>query len=201
MIAALRVERRLLPFLLLSAVLHGVLLALPPLRGAQAPPVAVLHHVIQATLQRSASSAEVSSPPAAVQEVAVRPARPGAARSGATAVRSPGGYVVVPEVSSNETPPVGERESASANELMEQARRAARTEAIRMEREVLRAPAPAAEQGDAYRASHGSHDRRFADGTVRVATRWGTSYCLKPPPEFARGGPGDGVTAPTNCPW
>lgn len=203
MIAAARAERRLLPFLLASALLHGVLLALHPLRGTKAPPVAVLHQALQATLQHSASSAEVLSPsrsPAA-RDAVVGPPRPSASRSGSAAVRSPGGYVVVPAVGSEATPPVGERESAAANELMEQARRAARVEAIRMEREVLRAPAPAGEGSDAYHASPGSRERRFADGTVRVNTRWGTSYCLKPPPEFARGGPGDGVTAPTNCPW
>jgi hypothetical protein len=45
-------------------------------------------------------------------------------------------------------------------------------------------------------------ETRLADGIVRVKTAWGTTYCLKMPPEYAyaSGGAVPGMAVPTNCP-
>lgn len=43
-------------------------------------------------------------------------------------------------------------------------------------------------------------ERRYADGMIKMVTPSGRAYCLKPPPEFARGGPAEALAVPTNCP-
>ncbi|MFA6445527.1 MAG: hypothetical protein WCV99_24595 [Sterolibacterium sp.] len=43
-------------------------------------------------------------------------------------------------------------------------------------------------------------EKRYADGLIRVTTESGKDYCLKPPPDFARGGPVELLAVPTNCP-
>jgi hypothetical protein len=40
----------------------------------------------------------------------------------------------------------------------------------------------------------------FASGMMRVVTRSGTTYCLKPKEAFARDGPVEPLSVPTNCP-
>jgi hypothetical protein len=43
-------------------------------------------------------------------------------------------------------------------------------------------------------------ETRFSDGMIKVVTASGSIYCLRPKPEFARGGPVDALSIPTNCP-
>jgi len=43
-------------------------------------------------------------------------------------------------------------------------------------------------------------ETRLANGLVKITTASGTSYCLQPPPESARGGPAPMLAVPTNCP-
>lgn len=46
----------------------------------------------------------------------------------------------------------------------------------------------------------GPGEHRYDDGMVKMVTPAGRVYCLKPPPEFARGGPTASLSVPTNCP-
>lgn len=44
-------------------------------------------------------------------------------------------------------------------------------------------------------------ETRLANGVVKIVTRSGSSYCLKPLPDIvARGGPAEPAVVPTNCP-
>ena len=43
-------------------------------------------------------------------------------------------------------------------------------------------------------------ERHYVDGLIKMVTPSGRVYCLKPPPEFARGGPTEALAVPTNCP-
>lgn len=45
-----------------------------------------------------------------------------------------------------------------------------------------------------------AEEKRLANGIVKVATAFGTTYCLKPPPDLPRHGPADAVAVPTTCP-
>lgn len=49
-------------------------------------------------------------------------------------------------------------------------------------------------------AKHSAGETRLANGLIRVTTASGTTYCLQPPPDFARGGPADMLSVPTTCP-
>jgi hypothetical protein len=205
MMVAARAEQRLLPFLLVSALLHGFLLVLGPPRGTTLPAAAV-HRALQATLHRFTVSGDIPTlRQAAAEELVARRARAGTGRSVATPARSPSGDGAEPNVRSEESTPHGEPYPVLASEVMEQVRRTARDEAIRIERTKSRqasaSAAPSDARADPSQPLRGPRERQFADGSVRIETAWGTSYCLKPPPEFARGGPGDGVTGPTNCSW
>ena len=43
-------------------------------------------------------------------------------------------------------------------------------------------------------------ETRFANGMMKVVTASGSVYCLRPMPGFARGGPVEPTSIPTNCP-
>lgn len=43
-------------------------------------------------------------------------------------------------------------------------------------------------------------EERLAGGLIRITTKSGRIYCLKPPPDMARDGPVAMQSTPTNCP-
>lgn len=43
-------------------------------------------------------------------------------------------------------------------------------------------------------------EKRFASGMIKVVTASGSVYCLQPKPTFARDGPVEPLSIPTNCP-
>lgn len=43
-------------------------------------------------------------------------------------------------------------------------------------------------------------EMRFTNGLIKITTESGRVYCLQSPPDFARGGPVDMLSVPTNCP-
>ena len=43
-------------------------------------------------------------------------------------------------------------------------------------------------------------ERRLTNGLIRIVSTDGRVYCLQPIPDFARGGPVEMLSPPTNCP-
>jgi hypothetical protein len=43
-------------------------------------------------------------------------------------------------------------------------------------------------------------ETQYANGLIKITTPSGHSYCFQPKAWYARGGPGDGTSIPTNCP-
>lgn len=93
---------------------------------------------------------------------------------------------------------------AAADALVASARRLARALPQRLTGMPPQAPPladrPFVDALDRALRQEAAGERRLAGGIVRVVTAWGSVYCLKPPPEFARGGPLEPLAVPTTCP-
>jgi len=95
--------------------------------------------------------------------------------------------------------------SPAAAQLIESARRLVRQytrEAVPGEKPLVspladRPAMPALERALRTRAAG---DTVLANGTIRVRTAAGTTYCLQPPPDILRNGPFEPMAVPSTCP-
>ncbi|WP_139379585.1 hypothetical protein [Zoogloea sp. LCSB751] len=213
--------RRLGPYLLVAALLHGLAglgLRLPDPAGTQVPPPLRLSWskppspaVVPLRQQPSESSPEpvstsgsrnlrgaVAIAPARVPRVAIpEPPAPAA--------------VTPPNPSAPAVEPV--RAPAGAD-LLEGARRMARDIGREAAREggvsgsavaVVRATPSAVDRAvlpelDRALRKRPAGEERLGGGILRITTESGRVYCLKPPSDLVRDGPVEPLAVPTNCP-
>lgn len=45
-----------------------------------------------------------------------------------------------------------------------------------------------------------AQEKLLANGTYKITTSAGTTYCLNEPPGYDRGGPGEAMRIPSTCP-
>lgn len=92
----------------------------------------------------------------------------------------------------------------SSDQLLETARKIAREEAKKIPPSLHERTgsddSPVLPELDRVLTQKSQREISFADGTTRVVTRFGTTYCLKPPPDFARSGIGAQLSVPLLCP-
>lgn len=187
-------ERRVAASLAAALALHLLaLLMLGPIRRPTAPaaawpaPVELRwHDAPRAAVVARAAQASAAQASAAQASTAQAPA---AAAAGENLQDSSGAPAAQP---------------AAADALVASARRLARALPQRLTGMPPPAPPladrPFLDALDRALRQEAAGERRLAGGIVRVVTAWGSVYCLKPPPEFTRGGPLEPLAVPTTCP-
>lgn len=213
--------RRLAPYILLAAFLHGVVvvgLKLPDPAGTQVPPPLRLSW--RAPPSPASAPLSVPSSKSLPEQVSPSDARSLRAAPAAEPARVP--RVAAPEVSVPTVPPLATQtapvvESARppvSADLFDSARRMARD----IGRESMRdgvaggttvgagRGAPAAVERaalpelDRALRKRSASEERLGGGILRITTESGRVYCLKPPSDAVRDGPVEPLAVATNCP-
>lgn len=208
--------RHLAPYLLLAVVLHGLLglgLTLPAPASRLVPPPLRLSWRVPAPVTVVESARPTGAP-----ESLFAPERgplPRSPRGAQAAVPAPPMAMPVPSAppAPPASAPVAESSRAPVSaDLLDSARRMARD----IGREAARDSALGGVGGAGGRAvtadravlpeldrtlrKRPAGEERLGGGILRITTESGRVYCLKPPPDFARDGPGEALAVPTNCP-
>ncbi|MHB1592042.1 MAG: hypothetical protein ACYCTW_11000 [Sulfuricella sp.] len=190
---------RLALSLALALVLHGM--AMYFLRFPSSPAVdgrkAVLEVVLRAA--EAPSSADFPDVRQAASNTPLRiPERVRRTRSAEPPPPSDESVQAVPS-------PVREVQPAiSISQLLESARRIIRDEAKNTERGAVMGNEHTADTVEARLAkalrTPSVGEKRLDNGLVKITTVFGTTYCLKAPPDSLRGGLVDPISIPTTCP-
>lgn len=192
--------RRFAIALAVALALHAAVLSgwrVPRARLAQ-PPLKTLSVWLE-------TPREISPPAPAESSGGMRPT---ARETAPRLVRGPvtASAEAVPAVPRGE--PSDKRETAPPGETVlpnphwrETARTIVREEARRDPASPRETPAdtPEARLAKAWAAPRAS-EKRLAGGIVKITTVFGTTYCLKPPPEGPREGPGESYSITVTCP-
>lgn len=92
----------------------------------------------------------------------------------------------------------------SAAQLLESARRIIREEVKNTGRDEIKGNEHPADTVEARLAktlrAPSAGEKRLDGGLVKITTTFGTTYCLKAPPDHLRDGPAEPVSVPTTCP-
>lgn len=102
-------------------------------------------------------------------------------------------------------PPDGVHSSLriSTHDLLENAMRTARDEALRIERQGRadgpRRDAPESRLARSLAAPQ-AQEKLLAGGVYKITTRTGATYCLKEPPDYNRGGLSEALRIASTCP-
>ena len=192
---------------LAALLLHGLLLGIPRHKILLPEPGRPALDVRWLTIPAMPDSeARLAVQPAPVSRDGAAPRRAAAVEAPPLASpRLPGSPAPVAGVPAADAPGDGAPAVPSGIELMESARRIAR-EAARsgpgrgevVQGTVLERPALAPLARALTRRA--ASEQRLQDGTIRGMDAWGREYCLRPPPDFARGGPVEPMAVPTTCP-
>lgn len=209
--------RRLAPYLLLAVLLHALLglglpapasrLEPPPLRLSwrEPPPAPVVQSarppeapsaVGRGPASRSlrgAPSAEPMRVPPTAMPLASAPVAPPAPVPAASAVEPSRAPVSADLLDSSRRMARDIGREAAGGSVVGGAAAAGRVAPAAIERAAL----PELERALRRRPAG---EERLDGGILRITTEAGRVYCLKPPPDFARDGPGQALAVPTNCP-
>jgi len=191
--------RRFVLFLLASTVLHAILLvALRPSPVKQGALVPDLEIRLVAPAERK-STAPTYLPPKQKVFAARRASPAQASRAGTPLHASPTDSAGSNDILS--PPPLPE---VSLGTLLDSARRIVRDDAQRhpapRQESAIDNDRPVLPQLARALQRESPGETRFASGMIKVVTASGSVYCLRPMPWFARGGPVEPTSIPTNCP-
>lgn len=193
-------QRRLAICLLVALALHLLVFGTIGIRPAPlqrpAPPL-ILRWAVPP--QASSAAAEIAAETGAPER---QPARISASdfRGGRAASASPGAESAPPQGDAN----AWSLQPRGSAELIESARESARESSRDRPGHSPRSPVPEDRPIlpglDRALRKAGAGETRHADGLIRITAASGQVYCLRPPPDFARGGPVDMLSVPTTCP-
>ncbi|MFZ2852945.1 MAG: hypothetical protein WAZ34_02390 [Rhodocyclaceae bacterium] len=176
-------RRRLARCLLLSLFLHGALLTV----NDRQPASKVSRQMFPLALTWTA--------PTAPRENTGAPIDGGTAQHSMTSAKR---KVASTSESASTLPTDG-----SIHDLLENARQTARDEALRIERQgKTDSPRQDAPENRLARAlaRPAAQERLLANGTYKITTSAGTTYCLNEPPDFNRGGLSTALRVASTCP-
>ena len=188
--------RRFVLFLLASAILHAILLV--ALRSSPAKRVSLAPRLeirLVAPVERK-STAPAHLPSEQKVFTASRASRTQASRAGTLPHVSPAESTGAGDIQSPTLPKI------SLGALLDSARRIIRDDERRHPppAKMIDNDRPVLPQLARALQREPPGETRFASGMIKVVTASGSVYCLRPMPEFARGGPVEPTSIPTNCP-